>query len=654
MDPMLKKYIFPGFVAISLFFSACSTQNSIYSEPVENKIYASDNQKRLTICLGEEPDSLYLYSANSQAANLIFQAIYDGPIDNENGKHLPVILEKIPNLEDGSAFFASIDVSEGDKVINAAGESVKLQAGVQVFPSGCTTTRCAEKWDGTSPLQMDLITAVYKLKPGLTWSDGWSLKASDSVFSFDLASDPKTPGIKDSIEVTSSYSAIDNLSLQWTSKPGLVTDAFENYYWTPLPEHVMGKYRADEMLSAEEVIRSPIGWGAYQISEWVDGQSLRLARNPYYFRVRENLPYFDELIFKFINPFGDTALSNLKFDRAPFRQFNYDLGDFQKEISENGCDLITTSSDLRDQLPVLNILLNYFKDPAIKVLKSASHEDQLIFFNLRENMGDVLEPLKDLNIRKAIDLCLNREKIINDLSNGLYSLADFRFFGNADLASQGDPRDPYDPVSGNFLLDQSGWKDNDNNPETPRVSSGIPEVPDGRELGFQYLVEDTNDNLKSSEIVKASLAECGIGINIKAVPSEVFWDIKNVDSIFQGNYHLAQLSWLGPVMDPCLLFSSHYVPTAENKYFGVNFSGFRDEDLNKACDQLEMTHMKSDRDALLIQMESIISENLPVLPLYRSSKLMVAQKDFCEEKLGPGSKNELSKIEEFIISPECR
>ena len=42
-----------------------------------------------------------------------------------------------------------------------------------------------------------------------------------------------------------------------------------------------------------------------------------------------------------------------------------------------------------------------------------------------------------------------------------------------------------------------------------------PEVPDGKELGFRYFVEEIDDNLKSSEIVKASLAECGIGINIK-------------------------------------------------------------------------------------------------------------------------------------------
>jgi len=67
-----------------------------------------------------------------------------------------------------------------------------------------------------------------------------------------------------------------------------------------------------------------------------------------------------------------------------------------------------------------------------------------------------------------------------------------------------------------------------------------------------------------------------------------------------------------------------------------------------------MTHLKSDQDALLNQISIIISENFPVVPLYSYSKLMVAQRDFCSEKMAGNSNNELSKIEEFIISSDCR
>ena len=651
---MKIKHIFHGLLTISILFSACSVQRSVSPEPLESQVLQPSPKKTLTVCLGEEPDSLFLYSADSRAANLILQAIYDGPIDIESGIPQPVILEKIPNFEDGSAFFTPVEVNEGDEVFNSAGEPVRLQAGVEVFPAGCTSPQCAVNWDGVSPLRMDFITAEYELIPGLKWSDGQPLLASDSAYSYKLASASETQPINEIIEQTALYYAVDDTTVQWTSKPGFVIDSFEEFFYIPLPEHVWGKYRADDLNSVEEVNRKPIGWGAYQVEDWINGQSLRLSKNPNYFRAREDLPYFDELVFKFINPFGDTALSNLIFDRAPFQQFNYDLGEFEKEISEYGCDLATTTSDLRDQLPVLNILLNYFKDPAIKVIKSGISKDQMIFFNIGGGEEDTSNPLNDLNVRKAVNLCLNRSKMISDLSFGIYDLIDLDQILNAEKVVQKNAEDPYDLSAGNALLSRSGWKDIDSNPKTPRKFESANKKTDGKELGFRYLVEDIDDNLKSSEIVKTSLAECGIGINIKSVPPEIFWDAANANSVFQGNYDLVQLSLNTSISDPCQLFSSRSIPSAENNFLGLNFSRFRNADLDKACDQIEMTHLRSERESIINRMGVIISENLPVVPLYCYSELLIAQRDFCAEKISSKSNNELSKIEEFIISPECR
>jgi peptide/nickel transport system substrate-binding protein len=651
---MNNKNILPVFLLILFIFSACTAQKLSSPDPLVSQSTGIAGQKTITICLGEEPESLYLYSDKSQAAREILQAIYDGPIDIKNGEPSPVILENIPNLEDGSSYFTPVDVKKGEDVVNTAGDLVPLQSGVQVFPSGCTNIDCAITWNGTTPLQMDYLTATYKLKPDLTWSDGQPLTAFDSVYSFNIASDPNTPINKKGNIQTASYIAIDNLTVEWTSKPGLVTDAFEKYFWTPLPKSAWQKYSANELLTADDVNHKPIGWGAYKVDEWLKGQSIRLVKNPYYFRADEGLPYFDTLIFKFIGPSGDTALSNIKFDRAPFQQFNYVLGVFDKEISKNGCDLVTTTSDMRDQLPVLNILLNYFQDPAIKVIKSTSHEDEFILFNLRENKNGSANPLINLEVRKAISLCLNREKAIKDLSFGLYDLNDRLHFSDKDFSSKKNPYFSYDPVKGADLLDKAGWKDADNNPATPRLSIGVFGFPDGKELGFVYLVETIRDNLDSSEIVKASLGECGIGINVKAVPSEIYWDTSQADSIFQGDYDLAQLTWTFSTDNPCLLFSSRFIPKTENNFSGTNFSGFKNDEIDQACKQLEITYLKTGRDALLEKMETIINENLPMIPLFRNSKLMVAQKSFCTQDKELKFDNELAGIEEYKISPSCQ
>ncbi len=651
---MKSKLIFHKLLAISFLLSACLTQKPLSSDTLVSQNLQPSIKKTLTICLGEEPDSLFLYSSDTHSAKLIRQAIYDGPIDIEGGDAQPVILEKIPDFNDGSAFIIPVEVSEGNEVINSTGEQVQLKAGVEVFPAGCVSPQCAITWDGVSPLKLDIVSAEFELLPGLKWSDGLPLKASDSVYSFKLASALDSSSKKNAIEQTATYISLNDFAVQWTSKPGLVTDSFEKYFFSPLPEHAWGKYNKNELLSTEEVNRTPIGWGAYQVEEWIKGQSLRLEKNPHYWRSGEDLPFFDELVFKFINPFGDTALSNIKFDRTPFQQFNYDLGEFEDEIAEHGCDLTTTTSDLRDQIPVINILLNYFKDPAIKVIKSGFSEDQIILFRMSMNDGSAPNPLNDLNVRKAINQCVNRSKMIKDLSFGLYDTVNpGQLLSNA-AGSPTDPADPYDPISGEVLLDQSGWKDSDNNPETPRISMGVPGFTDGKELGFQYLVEDIDDNLMSSEIAKASLAECGIGINIKPIPSEIFWDALNTDSVFQGNYDLVQLSLKTPISDPCQLFSSRSIPTDENNSLGLNFSNFRNGILDNACNQIEKEPLRSERKNIFDQLSMIINDKLPIVSLYRYSDLMIAQRDFCTETISNQSVNELSRIEDFIISPECR
>ena len=212
----------------------------------------------------------------------------------------------------------------------------------------------------------------------------------------------------------------------------------------------------------------------------------------------------------------------------------------------------------------------------------------------------------------------------------------------------------YDPDAGAELLEKIGWMDEDKNALTPRAAAGISGIEDGRQLRFTYLVEDSLDNSAASEIFKASLGECGIGIDIKLVPAEIFWNAAHTDSIFQDNYDLVQLAWPAPIIDPCLLFSSQSIPSKENDYLGFNFSGFQNNGFDQACEQLETTHLKGDRTALLTTMESILKEEMPVLPLYGYSNLLIAQTNFCTKNLEMNKIQSLDAIEEFKISPDCK
>ena len=249
--------------------SGCNLMRLLDPQPTPTAIVPTPVPlTELNICLGYEPRSLYPYQASSQAAQEVLQAIYDGPFDTlSSGKIEPVILKKMPNLSDGSAYFTPVPVFEGDEVINTYGDLVALQPGTRIFPSGCTSPTCAADWDGTSALQLDQLSISFELLDGLKWSDGQPLTASDSLYAFQVASDPATPVIKHAIDQTASYSVVDEKTVQWVGKPGLVTDAFEQYFWAPMPEHAWGKYSAEDLLKAEEVNRSPLGWGAYEVEK---------------------------------------------------------------------------------------------------------------------------------------------------------------------------------------------------------------------------------------------------------------------------------------------------------------------------------------------------------------------------------------------------
>ena len=93
--------------------------------------------RRLTICLGQEPTSLYPVNNTSSGAQSVLAAIYDGPIDTNSYGYQPVILERLPSIGNGDAQLFPKSVSIGDEVVDASDTPVPLAVGVKIRPAGC-------------------------------------------------------------------------------------------------------------------------------------------------------------------------------------------------------------------------------------------------------------------------------------------------------------------------------------------------------------------------------------------------------------------------------------------------------------------------------------------------------------------------------------
>ena len=126
----------------------------------------------LTICLVNEPRSLFLYDAVSTSEQSVLAAIYDGPIDIKDFTPSPVILEELPSLANGNALLQPVQVGKGDLIVDAQGNLMNLDDGVLYRPSGCTQFTCAQTYSGTDPVQMDQLVGAFQVAAGFTMV-GW-------------------------------------------------------------------------------------------------------------------------------------------------------------------------------------------------------------------------------------------------------------------------------------------------------------------------------------------------------------------------------------------------------------------------------------------------------------------------------------------------
>lgn len=594
--------------------------------------------RTLSICLGQEPTSLYIYGASSRGMWSVLEAVYDGPIDTRKFAAQPVILQKLPSLADQDVAFEPVDVKAGDLVVDVNGNLVALASGSRVFPSGCYGADCVSTWDGKKALKMDRLKVTFKLLPGLKWSDGAVLSAGDSVYSFNLAADPATKVAKPVVERTDSYRELDDLTVEWTGRPGFAPQKLEGLFFQPLPKHAWEKYKPAELQNNELVSRKPLGWGPYVIEEWKAGSNIRLRKNPNYFRAGEGLPKFDTLVFRFLGVPGDDHLAVLR---------------------SGECDVIDQTTLLEDQLKQIIALQ---ADQKLKVYMGESTEWEHLDFGIKpasyddgyQSGKDRPDFFGDVRVRQAFAYCIDRQALVKELlydrsSVPIGYLPSGHPFLLADLISP-----PYDVAAGNRLLTEAGWKDLDNNPATPRTAQGVANVPNGTPFVISYVTTEATLRRRTAEWIAKNLADCGVQVNInRANPNQLY--AAGPDGVLFGrNFDLAQFSWETGGQPPCFLFESSAIPTSKNNWLGGNLAGYSAAPYDTACQKARQARTGSAEVASANQEAlRLLAKDLPVIPLYFSLKIAVARPDFCNLEMDVTARSLFSNLESFDYGSVC-
>jgi peptide/nickel transport system substrate-binding protein len=314
---------------------------------------------------------------------------------------------------------------------------------------------------GKYEVSPDGMTYTFTLRDDVKFSDGTPVKAEDVVFTYHTAQ--QSGSIVD-LNVIDSLKALDDKTVVFSLKKPYSVFAHIVAGIGIVPQHAHGPQFSDK----------PTGTGPFVLAQWDKGQQMILTPNPYYYGTK---PYFKKVTILFMEE--DAVLAAAQAGKLDIAMINPQF----TNQSAAGMKLVTLQT-------VDNRGVNL---PCIPESKDA--DGKLIGNNVTS----------DPVIRKALNIGISRQQIINEALNGYgtpaYSVCDTQPWWNPETAiKDGRVQDAC------AMLENAGWKDTD--------GDGVREK-NGQKA--EFIVYGRTDDLQRYTLaVSLSNQAKPLGINIKA------------------------------------------------------------------------------------------------------------------------------------------
>lgn len=587
--------------------------------------------KDLTVCLGEEPESLYRHGRLSPAGVAVLQAVYENDFTQLSYDYQAHGLQKLPDFADGDAWIDEVVVNEGDRVVNTEGDVVLLAPGVNVqIADGRTAV-----FDGT-PLTMRQISAEFTLKPRF-WADGEPVTAADSVYSYELAAQTGTLAVRASGLRTARYEALDDLSVRWTGLPGNRDPLYFTNFWAPLPQHAWSSHEAAGIPTSEMAARFPLGDGPFQIVSWEAGQSIYLEPNPHYYRAAEGFPLLDSVTFRFVPDADQLAafLLNGECDIATQDALRSNQMDFLNEAAAAG--LLTVPFATGTVYEALNFGVDSWNG-----------------YGDGQGRPDWFE---DVRVRQAITMCIDRQGMMQKFLNGRSQVMHSYLPQAHPLYPDVLPEWSYDVAQARQLLDEAGYRD--------VVGDGYRQDPRSGEI-FRFTITTTDHYQLNRQIVNQvseDLRQCGLVVDVEILPSENWYAGGENSELFGRRYDLGHLA-LPIRQEPlCALFTSWEVtgpadaiqPGTGQPYAGwggLNSTGWWEKAYDAACETAVVTWPDSpEYTQAHTQAQILFAQNLPMIPLFPRLKFAAARPEVIGFQIDTTQESEMWNLYKLDITP---
>jgi peptide/nickel transport system substrate-binding protein len=394
--------------------------------------------------------------------------------------------------------------------------------------------------------QIDQTHIKFELKDGIMHSNGFGeLTAEDVKYSFERIVDPalKSPnkddwGPLEKVEVTGKYTGTI-----------IFKTPFQPVWWTALPftPGNIISMKAVEKAGGKYTTEPPSVNGPYMLKEWKPKQRTILSKNPVW---QGPKPHFDEI---HIFPIDDEKTAEIAFEAGDI--------DFT-----------------RVSIPSLK---KYEETPP----KNGKTEKYPSLYWVWMGMNQDNEMLKDIRIRKAVQLSMDRKSIV-----------EAAYFGFAEVAN------------GNIPPGLLGHREKSSLPDKPDYAKAkklLSEAgyPTGIDLTLDILNKSTYNTI--AQVIQATLAPAGIRVQINIHDSGAFWVLGNEKDSDRWKSLQLILNRYTSVPDP-----SYYMRWHISSQVGIwNWERFTNEEF----DRLEKAAMgetdQAKRAAMYVRMQDLLEES---------------------------------------------
>ena len=420
----------------------------------------------------------------------------------------------------------------------------------------------AVSWEATGEVEW-----LFKLREGVTYSDGTAFVAKDVVASIDRATNlPNSPSsFKTYTNSIASVEAVDDLTVKiTTSRPNpLLPVELANVMIVPhrLQTAETGAFNSGEAM---------VGTGPYVLGSYTPGGDVTMSRNAGYWG---DAPEWDSVKL--------SVVSNDASRTAGLLSGDHDLID---QVAVSDLDRLQGAKGLKvTMIPsnrVIFMMLDHFSETNPYITGPN---------------GEVLDtnPLKDLRVRQALSMAINREGITDRILRGQGTPAGQFLPASYPGTSDTLPVPAYDPDAAKALLAEAGYPD-----------------------GFRMTIIGPNDRYTNDSEVLQAMAQMfsRIGVVTQADPSP--WATFR-PKVTNSDFAMALFGWASNTGEAGM--SMHALIGTKDDALGrggPNGGRYSNPKVDALIQAAIVTINNDQRAAALAEVTEIAMKDVAILPLY--------------------------------------